>query len=109
MFLLEYSQQSMNNKSLEGATGSQSSSSDYEGDGCNAGKRKRGPAKKKRIKEQKFVIHCDNLNATLSELHTARRRSTIRRSTAIPLHNDMSEEHVRSALEDRLPQLKGLR
>jgi len=98
------------NKSFEGATGNNSSSSDYEEDGCNARKRKRGPAKKKRIKYQKFVIHSDNLNATLSELSIARRRSAVRRSTEIPIHDDsMSEEDVRSALEEGLPQLKGAR
>ena len=58
--------------------------------------------RKKFIKEQRFVIHPNNLCATLSELHEARKRN----STTIPLDDNKREIEIRTCLVEKLPQLK---
>ena len=93
----------MNSRRLEGVAGNQSSSSGDEGGGCNARKRKRKPIKKKNIKEQKYVLHHDDLYANTIELH-----NTPRSCTVIPLDDSMSEGEIRAVLVERLRGLTGI-
>lgn len=94
----------MNSRRLEGVAGNQSSSSGDEGGGCNVRKRKRKPpTKKKPIKNQKYVLHHDDLYANTIELH-----NTPRIFTVIPLDDSMSEEEIRAVLVERFRDLTGI-
>ena len=97
----------MSNKSTRVSAGArnQNSSSEDEGGSYNGGKRRRKP--KVHIKEQKFVIHPNNLRATRSELCEAQRSPSS--STTIPLGDSKSEREIRACLTENLPQLKGKR
>lgn len=95
----------MNSKKLGGQACNQSSGSQDEGRGLELGKRKRSSRTKKHIWEQRFVIHPDDLCATLSELNKAQRSASD--CTAIFIYDGKTEREVRESLVEKLPKLEG--
>lgn len=61
------------------------------------------PSKTQFVK--KFVIHPDDLSATLMELSKERKIA----AAEIALDDWMSEAEIRAAVVEKLPQLKGIR
>lgn len=94
----------MKNQSTESVASNQSPILEDAEDSKNVRKRKQRAPKKKHIKDQKFVIHPDDLCATFSQLCTARKHST-----TIALDDCKSEGDIRVTLMEKLPQLNGIR
>ena len=96
----------MHKGSTEGikGRGGFSSADDERGD-CYKERRTQRRTKKKHIKDQKFVIHPNDLGATQSELCTARKGN----STTIALDDSKTEREIREQLVEKLPQLVGKR
>ena len=97
----------MSDKKRGDSASNQSSGSGDEAGGLELGKRKRSSRTKKHIWEQRFVIHPDDLRATLSQLSLAQRSTTD--CTTIPIYDGKSEREVRESLVEKLPKLEGQR
>ena len=100
----------MSSKKLGGPASNQSSGSGDEGGGFKRrelGKTKLSPRRKKRIWEQRFVIHPDDLRATLSELSQVTKSTSD--CTTIQMNDDTSEREIRESVVENLPKLEGKR